>query len=294
MKKKIKKAVIALMVLVVLSVIGLIIINIIRNNLSRFYKVSDNLVYDNIHNNEFSRVIIKSNLSEINLNKSDNNNIRVVVYGYDDSTMVDEKNNNLIINIKDKKCYGICFENIITKIDVYLPSHYNKVVEISGKYSNIKVDEFIGTSFDIENAYGDVSVLEGNFVRVANSHGNISVVNSPKVRLSTTSGDIKVKISRDVEISNRNGDITLTNVNGYLDLNNDYGDVKIDSINLDTDSNINVSYGNVYIKKTNEIYINANTDLGDIEINNNYKKSNINLNIKSEYGDIVINNKVEK
>ena len=39
-----------------------------------------------------------------------------------------------------------------------------------------------------------------------------------------------------------------------------------------------------------KIKIVAETDLGDVKINENYKKSNITLEIKNDCGDIIVNN----
>ena len=44
------------------------------------------------------------------------------------------------------------------------------------------------------------------------------------------------------------------------------------------------------IHSTNEIYIDAKVDLGDVHINNNYRHSNTTLNIEVDSGDITIKN----
>ena len=59
---------------------------------------------------------------------------------------------------------------------------------------------------------------------------------------------------------------------------------------INKDSSIKNNLGSIKIGSTNEIYIEAKTDLGDVKVNNNYKKSDITLNLKNNCGDIKVNN----
>ena len=79
-------------------------------------------------------------------------------------------------------------------------------------------------------------------------------------------------------------------VNNYLNLTNDSGDIKINNVNLNKNSIIKDEYGDIEINNTNQIYIDAKTDLGDTKINNNFHKSDITLKIENECGDITVNN----
>ena len=55
-------------------------------------------------------------------------------------------------------------------------------------------------------------------------------------------------------------------------------------------SKIDVDLGDVKIKETNDIYIEAKTDLGDTKINNNNRTSNVTLKIKVDCGNIKVEN----
>ena len=48
--------------------------------------------------------------------------------------------------------------------------------------------------------------------------------------------------------------------------------------------------GNVEIDETNDIYINANCDMGSVNINNNNRNSNVELKIESDCGNIDVDN----
>ena len=133
-------------------------------------------------------------------------------------------------------------------------------------------------------------ILNANFIRIDSIHSNISINESPKVRISNSHGDIKIDTMEDVRIENDRGDIEIKSVNSYLDLQSEYGNININAIEIDKDSTINVDYGDINIKDTNEVYISAKTDLGNVEIKNNYKDADISLKIESDCGDILINN----
>ena len=69
----------------------------------------------------------------------------------------------------------------------------------------------------------------------------------------------------------------------------DAGDVKINTLNITQNSNIEINAGDIKINQTNDIYIDAETDLGETKINNNNDKSEITLKIENNLGDIKVN-----
>ena len=71
---------------------------------------------------------------------------------------------------------------------------------------------------------------------------------------------------------------------------NDCGDIKIQNLYIQEFSNINSSLGDIKIGNTNEIYVDAKTDLGDLKINTNNRYSETILKIKNSCGDIKIEN----
>ena len=66
--------------------------------------------------------------------------------------------------------------------------------------------------------------------------------------------------------------------------------IKIDKVQIAEDSYIKSDYGDVRIKETNDIYIDAKTDLGDVKINTNNRHSEITLKIEGDCGDIKVEN----
>lgn len=289
LKKKLKIFAIVLMVLVVLSVIILFIVNGLKSKIRNFYELSEEIVINETYNTNFNRVTIKSTLSDIYIKNSLDNTSKIVVYGNSDLVSYNTNNNKLFINIKSKSCIGLCFKNQVSKIEVYLPGDYNKVIDIINEHGNIEIEKFENASFDIEEEYGNVLLEYSKFAKIDNEHGNIVLNNSKIARLNTSYGNIDINEVDDIEAESEHGNINIEKINNYLDLSNEYGNVKIKQSVLDKDSFIDVEYGDIKIYSISDVYIDAKTDLGDVKIKNNNKQSDIILKIRSDCGDIKIN-----
>lgn len=297
MTVKNKKLIIFLIIL--LSVVSVFLIwfmiYIINGNfqLSRFnfwHKVSNELVFDKIYDNTFSKVYVKSDASDIYFKLSDNNNVRVVVYGEKENTSVVTTNDELSIITNEKSCIGFCFNSTIAKVEVYLPNNYDKKIEIVNNYGDIQIGDFFNSLIDINEECGDVEVIGGKEVIINNNYGNIYISKASVAKIKESAGNVKIDNVDYVEVTNNYGDIKIEKINHYLDLNNDCGDIKLGSINLSENSTIKNNLGDIKIGDTNEIYIIASTDLGKVKINNNYNKAEVTLKIENDCGDIKVDN----
>lgn len=292
-----KKITIFLIVLLSLVSISLIIfmISLLSGKLkiAKFqfgHKVSSELVLNETYDNKFKDISITSQASDIYIKKSSMDNVKVVIYGDEENTEVDVSENELVINSKEKSCIGFCFNTTIAKIEVYLPENYENNIKIVNNYGDIDVSKFLQATIDIEEDSGDVNILGGDFVTVSNDYGDIKIDKANVIDIKQSSGDVKVKTVNEATILNNYGDIEITTVNNYLDLSNDCGDIKIDNINLTQNSTIKDDLGDIKIGSTNKIYIDAETELGDVSITNNYPKSDILLKIENDCGDIKVDN----
>lgn len=288
LKKKIKILAIVLMILVVLLVIILFIANSLKSKMRSFYDVSENIVIDEVYNN-LNRITINSNLSDIYIKNSLDNTSKIVVYGNSDLISYNTNNNKLTLTIKEKNCVGICIKNEVSKVEIYLPNTYSNVIDITNKYGNIEIEKFENASIDIKQKYGDIKIEYSKFSKINSEQGNVALNNSKLSRINLSYGNIDINEVDDIEIESKHSNINIKKINSYLEINNDYGDIIIDNVILDTNSDINIEYGDVNIKNISGVYIKAKTDLGDLKIKNNNKKSDIILKIENECGDIKIN-----
>lgn len=222
-------------------------------NFSFSTTVSDKLVLDNEYENSFSEIKIDTDAANVVVLNSSDDKVKLKVYGKKKDVTVLESS-VLKIDVK-QECKGFCINQKISKIEIYLPSDYNKKLTIKNNYGDIKIANF------------DNMLLNAKL----------------------NCGDIKIDSIYDAIIKNNYGDIKIDRVYNYVDLSDDCGDIKIDELNINKDSIIEDNLGNIKINKTNEIYIDGETDLGDVKVNKNYRHSDITLKISNDCGDIKVN-----
>lgn len=280
---------IILLVIICIALLGFMM-KVINGKMGFSYKISEELVIDEEYENNFDSIEISSDASDIEIKQTSSEKIRVVIYGDKDKTEVEDRESELYIVSRHKKSSWFSFGNRIARIEVYVPKNYSKEIKISNKYGDIDVAEFLSANIEIEEDCGDVDVVGGNKVSITNKYGDIKLGKAKEANIKQSAGAVKVESVDDITVKNNYGDIKITNVNNYISAEEDCGDVKIENLTINKDSNIKNNLGSIKIGSTNEIYIDAKVDLGDVKINNNYQKSDITLKIENNCGDIKVNN----
>ena len=291
-KKVIISLIIFLSILVIL--LSILFVKLLTNKFSfksfKFsYNVSNTLVLDEVYNNDFDSIIIKSDSSDIYLKTSNDNSYRVVIYGDKDKTKVLTDNNILDISTKEKKCIGFCINRNINKVEVYIPKDYDKKININNKYGDITIEDFDKSNIEINEDCGDIKIDSAFNIKIKNSYGDTSINKANQIDINSDCGDIEIGDVANVVIKNSYGDISIEKIIEYLNIKDDCGNIDINSITLTKNSNIKSSYGDIKIKNIQDVYVDAKTSLGDTTINKNSRKSNIILNIDSSCGDISVN-----
>ena len=291
-----KKLIITFIILLSLIAIALIIffIGLVKNDfkLPYFksnYNVSNNLVIDKNYNQLFNKINLNLDEADIYIKKSETNDTRVAIYGNKENFTINDDNNTLEIKSKKENCIGFCFNKKISKVDIYLPADYDKEININNNYGNIKIEEFNKAIMNIDEDCGDVEIQSGNIVNVKNQYGDININKVNKSKIEEDCGDVSINKVNSVTVKNSYGDTKITNINKYLNIKNDCGDIELGNVNLTKNSYIKNDYGDIEIDYTNKIFIDATTDLGDIEVKDNFNKSDITLKIKNDCGDINVN-----
>lgn len=292
-----KKIIVTLIILLSILVVFLArFMAYLMNGKHKFYhpnwmhKVSNELIMDEVYDTNFKKVELISDASDILIKKSKDNTVRVVVYGDKDRLNVSTENEKLFIESEAKKCTFFCINITVAKIEVYLPENYEHEIEINNKYGDIEIESFRNANIEVHEDCGDVEIEGANQLVVKNSYGDIKVGVVEKAEIEESAGDVTVNKVKDIIVKNNYGDIEIKEVSNYLDVSDDCGDIKIERIDIHKDSSIQNSYGDIKVSSTNEIYIDAKTDLGDLKINKNFHKSDIILKIENDCGDIKVNN----
>ncbi len=280
--------IVILSILIIISSIGYVVL--IKNNFKFNLGSSKELVIDKTYNQVFDSININSTISEIYIKKSNDNNIKTIIYGDKDYIDVNTDNGKLNIKINEKNCIGFCFNIKSNKIEIYLPEDYDKKIDIKNDYGDIFVEEFSTTNIDIKEEVGDIKILSGNNINIKSNYGDIEIEKGNKTNIDIDCGDTKISNINDINIKSSYGDIKIKKINNYFNIENDCGDVEIDNINIKNNSYIKNDYGDIEINNTNQIFIDAYADYGDIKIKNNYNKSDVVLKIENDCGDIIVNN----
>lgn len=227
---------------------------------------------DEEYDNTFDKININTTAGDIKIISTDLEDIKLVIFNKKERTKVTIDNNILDIDVKSKKCNFFCINPKIAKVELYIPSNYDKDIKITTQYGDINIEKFENANFDIKSNYGDIKIDKIN-----------------KATLNLDYGDVKINTINYLTAEDNYGDIKVDKINNYLDINCDYGDIKLDTVNLTENSTINADYGDVEIKNIKDVYIDSKTSLGDNDVNGSDRTSDITLTIKVDYGDIEVN-----
>lgn len=253
-------------------------------------KVSTTKIFDEQYENTFKKISVNANISDINFKKSIDGKVRVIIYGEKKELTVDNTNEELKVEFQEKRCIGICFNMKKSRVEVYLPETYNKKIMVKNNYGDIKIDNFKEATMEIEEDCGEVSVVSGKNIVVKNNYGDIKIGEAKFANIKESCGDVEVRKVEDIIVKNNYGDIEIKNVLNYIEAKDDCGDIEIENLLINKDSSIKNSFGNIDIGKTNQIYIDAKTDLGQVEIGRNWRTAQTILTIKNNCGDIEVEN----
>lgn len=217
-----------------------------------------NIVYDNKFKLEdIKNINIKQDAGDIVIKETSDDYIKVELYGRkENDAQVDINEGNLKIDFTHKKIRFISFGETKNDIVVYIPSSYSNGIRIENDYGNCEIGDLENATLDIDTDAGDVELGKIKNATIKSDYGNV---------------DIK-------EILNQ------------CNIKSDCGNIDINQISIKEDSTIVSNLGNIDINNTNDVYIEANVDLGKVNINKNNRNSNITLKISSDCGNITVNN----
>lgn len=217
---------------------------------------STNVIYDNQFKLEdIKNIEIREDAGDIIIKEASEDYIKVVLYGDDSNdAKVDLNNGKLDIDNTHKRTR--IFGGRKNEIIIYMPSSYSNEIKVKNDYGNCEIT-------DLENAT----------VNIDCDAGNVEIGKIKNATIKCDYGNIEAK-----EILNK------------CEIKANCGNIKIDRIYIQENSSIKADLGNVDINNTNDIYIEADVDLGKTNINNNNRNSNITLKIDCDCGNITINN----
>lgn len=200
---------------------------------------------------------VLSNAGDITFKESEDDRIRVVAYG--------NKNNEIEVLLNDdklsidyskfKRGFALFSFNIKSNdIIIYIPESYSEEIKIENDYGNCKI-------CDLENA---------------------------TIKAKVDCGNVEIGKVKNAEIKCDLGNIEIGELSNKCELEVDCGNAKIDKTEIKENSTIKCNLGNVEIKEINDIYVDADVDLGKAKIGVNNRNSDIILKVNVDCGDAKI------
>ena len=273
---------------------------------------------------ELDRINVDVSSSNVLIEKADVDKIKVTAYGEKDEKINETINNNELSITKSKTKVFIfamfywCDEKIIIQVpndceqefnihtssgDIAAPNLENNVINLESSSGKIECGNINNGNF--KSSSGDITVGNGNEITIQTSSGSIKAGDFNKLSAEASSGDVEVgKVGEStiktssgkmlVESAKRlqaeasSGEMDINTIEEYCNLITSSGSIKIDSLNITENSNINAKSGDVDIMSKNDIYIETETDSGDADVTNNNRMSEIVLKITTTSGSIKV------
>ena len=269
------------LIIVILALIGVIIWGIKSENGFTFFE-KPVIIYDNTFE-KIASINVDVTSYDVELKESNNDTIKVEISGSkknQDKFHVEEENGNLTINENGSSvCIGFCLDGAIT---IYLPNQ-DIIYHHKSSSGNIYSDIDLG-SVDINTMSGDVTLKNINDGTISSTSGNINVANANKLNVSATSGDISLDEPKNLVANTQSGNIKVRSITSKMDITTTSGDINISSLSIKEDSKAEAKSGNIDIKLDKDVFIDATTRSGNIDIDNT--NTNPTLIIKTTSGDI--------
>lgn len=219
---------------------------------------SSNLVLDKKYEfEELDRVEIKIKSGSLKITNTDSEDDEVSLKFYADKdayAYVDDDKDSLKIEDRSDDCRFFCFNWVGVKVELSLPKDY-------------------AGDLIVDTSYGDVDIAE---------------FNEATLRIDSSAGDVNIKSVKDIQASLSAGNFELGDCLGEARIDNSMGNVKIKELHLTKNSQIDLSMGNVEIDNVGDVNVEADTSLGDQNVEGGNRKSDITLKIDNSMGNITV------
>lgn len=266
----------SILVLIIISLTTFLVLALMNKNMSfgswGFNAKTELIKTENHNYGDIYNIKVDTKSSDVKIIPTDNNQITVNVYGQKDQkvNVFLEKG---ILNVEyynEFLCFGFC--NMDSYIEIKIPKGY--------------VDDLV-----VNTVSGDIYVGDNAMenIKLKSVSGDISIENSNKINVTSTSGNVKVMKAEDLVIKTVSGDLKINTVSKSLSAETTSGEVEVERLEINSDSDIKTVSGDVEIGSINNIYVDTSTLSGDVKIKNNNRLADIVLSIHTTSGDIEVN-----
>ena len=239
-----------------------------------------------------------NNIKDLNINvesadiiveTNSTNTIKVEIYSDNAKEYSITENDKINVVLKNKKIGWFMFGRKGPYVKVLVPSNYSNNINIISKTGDIKIDNLPNASLTVNASVGDIKVKNINNADINCTTGDIKIDEVKELTIIAKTGDVRIIDVNDITVKVKTGDIRVNNINNSLNLESNTGDIRIENANININSKIKSDVGDIKLKNARGCYIDTQTKVGDIKVNNLDRKSDIILTIISRVGDIKVN-----
>jgi len=245
------------------------------------------------YENEITSLNVDTKSIDVYFEESDNDKYSVEIYSNNKKIDYSFTNEDGVMNVK---AYNKTKDNIFIgfgahgKVVIKIPRN-NTIEEfrIDQKIGDIKIGKFENLNGTIINSIGDLDIDTLNNVKIELDTGDIKIERVNNVDIKHTTGDLDIDTANEVIDNSNTGDIDINTINSHFNIASHTGDITINTASLTGDSVINHKTGDIRIKKLTGVYVETDSKIGDVKINNNDRYAEHTLKITNKTGDIRIN-----
>ena len=284
--------------------------------------------YDKIHeledfSNEYDakgieNIEIQSNSTDVSIYQSENDKITVKATDiYKKCFSVSTQNKTFSVDLSDEEktldtfmnfSFGFLGSKKDSKIEVYLPAKYYNSIYIEENYGDVKVENTECGKISIDNDCGDTvlkNVEAKNDLKINSDYSDVelkSVQSYESTNIKADCGDVIIDDSKlfCLDIDSNYGDIKVDNsvISKSLNFISDSGDTEINNTKLDCNGKFKADYGDIELNidgNKEDYTTQLDVNLGDSSIDSentkfyNGKNSKYILNVYADCGDIDVN-----
>lgn len=233
-------------------------------------RVSSEVIFDEQFQ-DITKIEILSDCGDIALQESADDGFYLTAFGErrEDITVTAD-GGKLTVNYPAKK-HLINFGAVKNNIALSLPASFDGEIKVTSAYGNVSLCSLPSAKADIRCDYGNITAGELLDAKLTNSCGNVEL-------------DKAATVKAEVDL----GKITVGEITAYCNIENNCGDIHVKTLAITADSTILDDLGSITVDSAPNVRVEAETDLGKLNIRNNDEKAAVTLTITNDCGDITV------
>ena len=234
---------------------------------------------------------IKTDAVDVIIEEEDINSIKVELYSEKPKKHeISEEENQITVVLEDKTKTGFLLFKKTPNVKIYVPKDYDKNIVLNSNVGDVKIGNLKNATLKAKLDVGDVKIKNIKKADATLRVGDVKIDNIEKLTSDIKTGDLKIQNVNELTSKVKTGDVKIEKVDGFVNITDSIGDVKIQNAIITKNSKIKSNVGDVKIQTISGCYVEAKTNIGDVKVNNKERKSDIILNISDNVGDIKVNN----